>query len=52
MFCDECFKQFYESLILEQNKHNQLTCPEYGCPNKPTEEEVKMIISDTGFKKY
>jgi len=27
IFCTECFSDYFESLIQEQNKHNSLRCP-------------------------
>ena len=51
-FCNECFTDYFTSMINDQNKHDQLKCPEYECQTKPTEEEVKSIINDNCFLKY
>ena len=37
---------------MQQNKHDLLKCPEYGCENLPTSEEIEAIINGNVFKKY
>ena len=49
IFCGDCFRDFYKSLIMDQMKHDQLKCPEYGCESKPSEEEIRGIIDDTSI---
>ena len=51
-FCKACFKEYYRSLIEDQNKHHDLRCPENKCATKPTEEEVRAIINDDSFRKF
>ena len=52
VFCAECFKEYYKSLITEQNKSHKLGCPEHGCPCEPTVEEVQRIIEEDVYQKY
>lgn len=51
-FCGECFHDYFKSLIEEQNKDHKLKCPQFGCETKPTQDEVKNIISEDCFKKF
>ena len=51
-FCSECFTEYFESLILDQGKHNNLKCPEASCSYKPTNTEVKRIASPACYEKY
>lgn len=49
VFCQDCFKEFYRTLIEDQMKSHDLKCPQYGCDNKPTEEEIRNIITPKSF---
>ena len=51
-FCRQCFQDTYHSMILEQNRHDDLRCPFYQCEGKPTDEEVKLLVSSEIYKKY
>ena len=51
-FCGDCFGDYYESLIAEQNKASKLCCPEQGCEVVPTDEEVASIVTPELFKKF
>ena len=52
MFCSECFTEDFRSLIEDQNKHQDLKCPEFNCELKPTDDEVKKAVSAQTYEKY
>ena len=52
MFCADCFKEYYRSLIEDQNRHQALKCPQWGCDTKPTEEEIQQIINENCYRKF
>ena len=37
---------------MQQNKHNSLKCPEYGCDTVPSAEEIQNILDGKVFQKY
>ena len=43
-FCKTCYKEFFRCMILDQNRHYDLVCPEKNCGLKPTHLEVYSIV--------
>ena len=48
-FCSLCFEEFFRSLIEDQNALDLLKCPQHGCDAKPSESEIKQIVSKGCF---
>lgn len=51
-FCRDCFQETFHSMIMEQNRHDDLRCPFYQCEARPTPEEIELLVSSEVFKKY
>jgi ariadne-1 len=51
-FCSECFGECFRALVEDQGKSHLLKCPEVGCGQMPTEEEVKDMLENDCFEKY
>ena len=39
-------------MIVEQNRHDDLKCPQHGCDSVPTIDEIEKLVSADVFKKY
>ena len=51
-FCSECFKETFRTLIEDQNRSHDIRCPQVGCGQKASEEEIARIISEDSYTKY
>lgn len=51
-FCSECFEETYRSLIEDENALHKIKCPQFGCQNIPSEQELQNIIPLDVFQKY
>ena len=52
VFCFECFRDAFHSLIEQQQRHEDLKCLQHGCESRATSAEVQLICEDRVFKKY
>ena len=52
IFCKECLTDYFTSLITDQNKHDDIKCPEHECGAKPTEEELKELVGTDVYQKF
>ena len=51
-FCRDCFQETFRALIEEWNRGATLRCPQTGCDQVATDEEIKRIISEDCYAKY
>jgi hypothetical protein len=47
-----CMKDHFVSLITEQNRFDNLVCPNHDCKSTATDQELKAIVGEEVFKKY
>ena len=51
-FCKECIGDYFKSLVVDQMKDHMLKCPEHGCQNKPSLDQIRLVLDADAFAKY
>ena len=51
-FCGECFKEFFQTMIELQYRHDKLKCPQFDCDVTPNIKDVENIVSSNCLEKF